>query len=70
MDFGREKSEEEAADKKALDLINNSPYKRQDGDAGLFLKAVQARAPQLRNLIRPHLGGQSFSMAMPSACLR
>jgi hypothetical protein len=23
---------------------------------GLFLKAVQARAPQLKNLIRPHLG--------------
>ncbi len=56
MDFGRQKTEEEAADKKALELINNSPYKDKMSTPGLFLKAVQARAPQLRNLIRPHLG--------------
>jgi len=56
MDFGRDKGEEEAADKKALDLINNSPYKDKMSTPGLFLKAVQARAPQLKNLIRPHLG--------------
>ncbi|MFY9558734.1 MAG: M48 family metalloprotease [Terriglobales bacterium] len=56
MDFGRDKSEEEAADKKALELINNSPYKDKMSTPGLFLKAVQARAPQLKNLIRPHLG--------------
>ncbi len=56
MDFGRVKSEEEAADKKALELINNSPYKDKMATPGLFLKAVQARAPALRNLIRPHLG--------------
>jgi len=56
MDFGRDKTEEEAADKKALELLNNSPYKDKLGNAGLFLKAVQARAPQLKNLIRAHLG--------------
>lgn len=56
MDFGRDKTEEDAADKKALELINNSPYKDKMGTAGLFLKAVQARAPMLKNLIRPHLG--------------
>jgi len=56
MDFGRDKGEEEAADKKALELINNSPYKDKMTTPGLFLKAVQARAPALRNLIRPHLG--------------
>ena len=56
MDFARDKNEEEAADKKALDLINNSPYKDKMATPGLFLKAVQARAPQLKNLIRPHLG--------------
>jgi hypothetical protein len=56
MDFGRVKSEEEAADKKALELINNSPYKDKMTTPGLFLKAVQARAPALKNLIRPHLG--------------
>src|ERR1700675_586390 len=56
MDFGRDKGQEEAADKKALELINNSPYKDKMATPGLFLKAVQARAPALKNLIRPHLG--------------
>jgi Peptidase family M48 len=56
MDFARDKAEEEAADKKAIELLNNSPYKDKLGNAGLFLKAVQARAPALKNLIRAHLG--------------
>ncbi|MGB8013798.1 MAG: M48 family metalloprotease [Terriglobales bacterium] len=56
MDFARDKGEEEAADKKAIELLNNSPYKDKLGNAGLFLKAVQAHAPQLKNLIRAHLG--------------
>ncbi len=56
MDFARDRNEEEAADKKAIELLNNSPYKDRLGNAGLFLKAVQARAPELKNLIRPHLG--------------
>ncbi len=56
MDFARDKNEEEAADKKAIELLNNSPYKDKLNNAGLFLKAVQAHAPQLRNLIRGHLG--------------
>jgi hypothetical protein len=56
MDFARDRSEEEAADKKAIELLNNSPYKDKLGNAGLFLKAVRAEAPELKNLIRPHLG--------------
>jgi hypothetical protein len=56
MDFARDRSEEEAADKKAVELLSNSPYKDKLSNAGLFLKAVQARAPQLKNLIRAHLG--------------
>ena len=56
MDFARDRGEEEAADKKAIELLNNSPYKDKLSNAGLFLKAVQARAPELKNLIRPHLG--------------
>ncbi len=56
MDFARDRSEEEAADKKAIELLNNSPYKDKLSNAGLFLKAVQARAPALKNLIRGHLG--------------
>src|SRR6266851_2823873 len=56
MDFARDRSEEEAADKKAVELLNSSPYKDKLSNAGLFLKAVQARAPELKNLIRAHLG--------------
>jgi hypothetical protein len=56
MDFARDRGEEEAADKKAVELLNSSPYKDKLSNAGLFLKAVQSRAPQLKNLIRAHLG--------------
>jgi hypothetical protein len=56
MDFARDRTEEEAADKKAVELLDNSPYKDKLSNAGLFLKAVQARAPELKNLIRAHLG--------------
>jgi len=31
------------------------PYKDKLGNAGLFLKAMHARAPELKNLISPHL---------------
>jgi len=56
MDFARNANDEDAADKKALELLANSPYKDKLTNAGLFLKALQASAPELKNLIRPHLG--------------
>ena len=56
LDFKRWPPDEEAADTKALELLKNSPYKDKLGTAGLFLKALQERAPDLPNLIRPHLG--------------
>jgi Peptidase family M48 len=56
LDFKRSSANEEAADAKALELLKNSPYKDKLGSAGLFLKALQQSAPQLPNLIRPHLG--------------
>jgi len=56
LDFKRSPADEEAADTKALELLKNSPYKDKLGSAGLFLKALQERAPDLPNLIRPHLG--------------
>jgi hypothetical protein len=56
MDFKRRPSEEEAADAKAIELLRNSPYKDKLGTAGLFLKSLQEHAPELPNLIRPHLG--------------
>jgi hypothetical protein len=56
LDFKRSPAEEEAADTKALELLKNSPYKDKLGNAGLFLKALQEKAPELTHLIRPHLG--------------
>lgn len=56
LDFKRRPEDEEAADTKAMELLKNSPYKDKMGSAGLFLKALQESAPDLPNLIRPHLG--------------
>ena len=56
LDFKRNRADEEAADTKAVELLKNSPYKDKLGNAGLFLKALQQKAPDLPNLIRPHLG--------------
>jgi hypothetical protein len=61
LDFKRQASDEEAADTKALELLKNSPYKDKLGSAGLFLKALQQNAPELPNLIRPHLGNSLAS---------
>ena len=56
LDFKRSQADEEAADTKALELLKNSPYKDKLGNAGLFLKALQVKGPDLPHLIRPHLG--------------
>ena len=56
LNFKRSTADEEEADKKAIELLSNSPYKEKLGNAGLFLKALQDRAPELKNLIRARLG--------------
>jgi hypothetical protein len=61
LDFKRRPADEAAADAKALELLKNSPYKEKLATAGLFLRALQERAPELPNLIRPHLGN-SFAI--------
>jgi len=61
LDFKRNAADEEAADTKGLELLRNSPYKDKLGNAGLFLKALQEKAPDLPNLIRPHLGNSLYS---------
>jgi hypothetical protein len=68
LDFKRRPLDEEAADAKAIELLKNSPYKEKLGTAGLFLRQLQQRAPQLPNLIRAHLGnglaaGKSLRMS-------
>ena len=48
--------EETAADKKAVEFLKNSPYAQKLDNVGLFLKALQQRAPQLNALLTTHLG--------------
>ncbi|MBV9483264.1 MAG: M48 family metalloprotease [Acidobacteria bacterium] len=56
IDFSRSNLDESAADRKALELLNSSPYKDKLATAGLFLRELEEQAPVLTNLIRPHLG--------------
>jgi hypothetical protein len=48
--------EEQAADKKAIEILKNSPYGQKLDNVGLFLKELQLRAPQLGALLTTHLG--------------
>lgn len=48
----------QVASKKALELLQNSPYKDKLGSAGLFLKQLDAESKQLPALISPHLGNR------------
>ena len=56
MEFTRNADDEQAADKKAVELLTNSPYKDKLAVPGLFLRMVQLRGPNLKQLIRSHLG--------------
>jgi len=49
--FRFDPAQEAAADKKGLELFSSSPYKDQIANAALFLQAMEARAPQLPNLL-------------------
>jgi Peptidase family M48 len=48
--------EEAAADKKAVEMLKASPYAQKLDSAGLFIKALQARSPELSALLQAHLG--------------
>jgi len=48
--------EETAADKKAIEMLKASPYAQKLDTAGLFIKALQQRAPSLSALLQAHLG--------------
>jgi len=56
--FARTPEEEAAANAKAMQILNNSPYKNQLGNAGLFLQALAARQKEIPNLISGHLGNR------------
>lgn len=48
--------EEASADKKAIEMLKSSPYAQKLDTAGLFIKMLQVRAPQLTSLLQAHLG--------------
>lgn len=48
--------DEEAADQKGLELLQKSPYKDKLTSAGLFVRALEERSPNLSWLINPHFG--------------
>lgn len=52
LDFHFDPAEEAAADKKGLEMFSKSPYGDKIANAGLFLEALQAHAPQLPNLLQ------------------
>src|SRR5215468_4034868 len=56
--FARTKDEEEQANAKAMQILNNSPYKTQLSNAGLFLQALDSRQKEIPNLISGHLGNR------------
>jgi hypothetical protein len=56
--FQRTPEEERAASEEAIKLLNNSPYKNQLGNAGLFLSALETRQKEIPNLISGHLGNR------------
>ncbi|MCP3995779.1 MAG: M48 family metalloprotease [bacterium] len=56
--FQRDPAEETQADDRAVELLQNSPYKDDLDNPGLFLKALSARAADLPALIRPHFGNR------------
>jgi hypothetical protein len=56
--FSRTPEEEAAANSKAILLLNNSPYKNQLANAGLFLQALDSRQKEIPNLISGHLGNR------------
>src|SRR2546423_12405646 len=56
LGFARTPDEERSANTKAMQILTNSPYKNQLGNAGLFLAALTTREKEIPNLISPHLG--------------
>ncbi|MGH9500924.1 MAG: M48 family metalloprotease [Terriglobales bacterium] len=58
LHFERPAADEEAADTKAMELLENSPYKDKLANAGLFLRTLQAHSSVLTNLISPRLGSK------------
>lgn len=58
MSFVRDSKEEAAADAKAIELLQKTPYAAKLAETGLFLRQLSAQAEQMPNLIGPLLGNR------------
>lgn len=58
IQLARTPQEEEAADHKALEFLQNSPYKDKLASAGLFLRELDLRSKELPCLITPQFGSR------------
>lgn len=56
LGFRHSPEEETAADAKAYEILQKSPYAQKLDGAGLFLRQLQARGVALSALLTPHLG--------------
>ena len=66
--FARTEAEEDAANAKASELLQNSPYKDQLTTAKLFMNALETRQKDIPSLISPHLGDRvPVNMAVATA---
>jgi hypothetical protein len=54
----RNEADQDAANKKAVEILSNSPYKDKLSNAGLFLRALQSRSQELTWLINPNFGNR------------
>jgi len=60
MSFKTSPAEEKIAADKAIELLKNSPYKNQLGQAGLFLKQLASEQKQIPHLISANLGNRVY----------
>lgn len=60
LDFQNTKDEAAEISRKALELLNKSPYASQLDKAGLFLAQLHSQAKPLRRLISPQLGNKVY----------
>lgn len=67
IQLARDPHEEEAADRKAIEFLQNSPYKDKLASAGLFLRELELRSRELPALITPRFGSR---MAKKDGILR
>ena len=58
VQIGRDQKEEAAADEKAIEILQKSPYKDSLPKVGLFLRMLSERSDDVPHLIKPLIGNR------------